>query len=132
MKAFERIAAKQQQITYKKVGKKYVPQNDPFAYDGLREGWHLIKIDKGCTSIRSCVYPSNVELIAAARDKQDKIMDIIRAASEAKPKEGVPLSAEARSDWQWFIGKHGKEFSTLYYPSFYDNAEKIMNAILEK
>jgi hypothetical protein len=57
---------------------------------------------------------------------------IIREASEAKPKEGVPMSEQARKDWQWFIDKHGKEFSTIYFPSFQENAEKIVQALLTK
>lgn len=132
MKAADRIATKQQNILYKKVGKKYVQANDPWAYDGLREGWWLIKVEAGCTSIRSVVYPAQAELLAAARDKEDQLVKIIREASEAKPKEGVLMSDEARKDWQWFIDKHGKEFSTIYFPSFQENAEKIVKALLEK
>lgn len=132
MKAADRIATKQQNILYKKVGKKYVQANDPWAYDGLREGWWLIKVEAGCTSIRSVVYPAQAELLAVARDKEDQLVKIIREASEAKPKEGVLMSDEARKDWQWFIDKHGKEFSTIYFPSFQENAEKIVKALLEK
>lgn len=47
-------------------------------------------------------------------------------ASEAKPKEGVPLSEECRKDWQAFMEKHGKELSTIYFPSFQENAEKLL------
>jgi hypothetical protein len=132
MKSSDRIALKKQNILYKKVGKKYVPINDPWAYDGLREGWWLVKVGEGFTSIRSIVYPNKAELLAAARDKEDQLVKIIREASEAKPKEGVPMSDEARKDWQWFIDKHGKEFSTIYFPSFQENAEKIVKALLEK
>jgi len=132
MKATDRIANKEEQILYKKVGKKYVKANDPWAYDGLREGWWLVKVSEHCTSIRSIVYPNKAEIIAAAKDKEDELLKIIREASEAKPKEGVPMSDEARKDWQWFIDKHGKEFSTIYFPSFQENAEKIVKALLEK
>jgi hypothetical protein len=59
------------------------------------------------------------------------LIDIIRAASEAKPKEGVPLSDSAREDWTKFVAKHGDEFSVLYYPSFNDTAENIVKALLK-
>lgn len=131
MKASERIAHKEQQILYKRVGKKYVQVNDPWAYDGLREGWWLVKVSEGCTSIRSAVYPNKAEIIAAAKDKEDELVKIIRESSEAKPKEGVPLSEECRKDWQALIEKHGKELNTLYYPSFQENAEKIISTLLE-
>ena len=130
MKAINRIT--DETILYKKVGKKYVQASDPWAYTGLREGWWLVKVEAGFTSIRSAVYPAKAEILAAAKDKQDELVDIILKASEAKPKEGVPMSEQARKDWEWFISKHGKEFSTIYYPSFQENAEKIVDALLKK
>ena len=130
MKALDRIA--NETILYKKVGKKYVQASDPWAYTGLREGWWLVKVSSGCTSVRSAVYPAKAEILAAAKEKEDELVDIIRKVSEAKPKEGVPISEEARKDWQWFISKHGKEFNTIYYPSFQENAEKIVDALLKK
>jgi len=132
MKAIDRAYNKQNNILFQKKGNKYVQVNDPWAYDGLREGWWLIKVKEGSTSIRSIVYPAQAELLAAARDKEDQLVKIIREASEAKPKEGVPMSDEARKDWQCFIDKHGKEFNTIYFPSFQENAEKIVKALLEK
>ena len=129
MKAIERIAHKE--TLYSKVGKKYVPVNDPYAYEGLREGWWLVKVAEGSTTIRSIVYPSKAEIIAAAKDKEDQLVKIIREASEAKPKEGVALSEQCLKDWQWLMGKHGEELSAIYYPSFQENAEKIVNALLE-
>jgi hypothetical protein len=130
MNALTRISHKTQ--LYKKVGKKYIEHNDPWALDGLQDGWWLIKVTPGSKTIRSIVYPHKAEILAAAKDKQDEIIDIIREASEAKPKEGVPMSEQARKDWQWFIDKHGKEFNTIYYPSFHENAEKIVEALLTK
>jgi len=130
MNALTRISHKTQ--LYKKVGKKYIEHNDPWALDGLQDGWWLIKVTPGSKTIRSIVYPHKAEILAAAKDKQDEIIDIIREASEAKPKEGVPMSEQARKDWQWFIDKHGKEFSTIYFPSFHENAEKIVEALLTK
>jgi len=131
MKAVERIANKESQILYRKVGRKYVKNNDPYAYDGLRDGWHLIKVDKGCTSIRSCVYPDRAEIIAAMKDKEDKIIEIIRKASEPKPQGGVKMSEQAAADWNAMVKNHGNEFSAIYYPSFQENAEKIVAALLD-
>jgi hypothetical protein len=130
MKALDRIA--NETILYKKVGKKYVQASDPWAYTGLREGWWLVKVSSGCTSIRSAVYPAKAEILAAAKEKEDELVDIIRKVSEAKPKEGVPMSEQACKDWEWFMSKHGKEFNTIYYPSFQENAEKIVDALLKK
>jgi hypothetical protein len=131
MNASTRIYEKMNQQLYKKIGRKYVPVNDPYALDGLREGWWLVKVAPCSTSIRQCVYPHKAELQAAAKDKEDQLINIIRAASEAKPKEGVALSEQAHADWKAFVAKHGDEFSTMYYPSFQENAEKIVEALLK-
>lgn len=128
MNSTTRIAHKTQ--LYKKVGKKYIEHNDPWAIDGLEDGWWLVKVAPGSKTIRSIVYPHNAEIIAAAKDKEDELVAIIREASEAKPKEGIPLSEECRKDWQALMEKHGKELSTIYFPSFQENAEKIVKALI--
>ena len=131
MNAQTRIYDKMSQIRYKKVGRKYVQENDPYGYDGLSEGWWLVKVAPGSTSIRQQVYPNKSEISAAARDKEDQLVDIIRKASEARPQQR-PLTPEALADWQAFIAKHGEQFTTLEYPSIQENAEKIIEALLQK
>ena len=130
MNASMRIYDKMNQQLYRKVGRKYVPISDPYALDGLREGWWLVKVSPGSTSIRQQVYPSKAEISAAARDKADELLQIIREASEAKPAK-IPISPEALADWQAFIAKHGNEFSSLQFPSMQENAEKIIEALLK-
>jgi hypothetical protein len=131
MNAINHIYAKQDQILYKKKGNKYVQANDVSVLDGLREGWHLVRVEDGCKSIYHNVYPAKAELLAAAKNKRDELVKIIREASEAKP-VNQPLSEQALADWKWFMSRNGKEFNTLSYPSFHENAEKIVNALLEK
>jgi len=131
MNAQQRIYNKMEQIRYKKVGRKYVQDNDPWAYEGLREGWWLVKVAAGSTSIRQAIYPHKAEIIAAAKDKEDQLVEIIRKASEARP-QSIPLSEQAKADWAWFMSRNGKEFNTLEYPSMQENAEKIIEALLEK
>jgi hypothetical protein len=130
MNASMKIYDKMNQIRYKKVGRKYVQDNDPWAYDGLREGWWLVKVAPGSTSIRQQVYPSKAEISAAAKDKEDELLQIIREASEAKPTK-IPISPEAIADWQAFIAKHGDEFNSLQFPSMQENAERIIEALLK-
>ena len=129
MNASTKVYDKMNQIRYKKVGRKYVQDNDPCAYEG-REGFWLVKVAAGSTSIRQQVYPCKAEITAAARDKEDQLVDIIRKASEARPSQN-PLTPEALADWQVFIARHGKEFNTLEYPSIQQNAEKIIEALLK-
>jgi hypothetical protein len=131
MNASTRVYEKMNQQLYKKVGRKYVPVNDVCAYDGLQEGWWLVKVAPSSTSIRQCVYPHKAEIQAAAQDKADELIDIIRAASIARPPEGVPLSEAAFASWKKLVAKHGDEFSTMHYPSIQENAEKIIEALLK-
>ena len=124
-----RLAIKEDQRLYRKVGKKFVPVNDPYAYDGLRNGFWLVKVENGCTSIRQEVYPDNACIHAAARLMEDELVDIIRKACEARPSK-TPLSPEEKKDWDKFIKKHGESFNTLHYPSMQENAEKIVKALI--
>jgi hypothetical protein len=131
MNAETRIYEKMNNQLYKKVGNKYVPINDPYAYDGLREGWWLLKVKPGSTSIRQLVRPATAEFQAAIRDKEEQLVDIICKASEARP-QNIPISEQAKKDWEWFISRNGKEFNMLEYPSIQENAEKIIEALLDK
>lgn len=126
-----RAADKEDKRLYRKAGKKYVPVNDPYAYDGLRDGFWLIHVEEGCTSIRQQIYPEKSPVTAAARLMEEKLIDIIRKASEARPQKN-PLTPEEKKDWDKFIAKHGNSFNTLCYPSFQENAEKIVAALLDE
>jgi hypothetical protein len=124
-----RLAIKEDQRLYRKVGKKFVPVNDPYAYDGLRDGFWLIQVKDGCTSIRQEVYPDNACIHAAARLMEKELVDIVRKACEARPSK-TPLSPEEKKDWDKFIKKHGESFNTLHYPSMQENAEKIVKVLI--
>ena len=124
-----RAAAKEDQRLYRKVGKKFVPANDPYAYDGLRNGFWLIQVKDGSTSIRQEIYPDKASLHAAARLMEDKLIQIICGACEARPNE-TELSPEEKKDWDAFIKKHGDSFNTLSYPSIQESAEKIVKALI--
>jgi len=130
MTAKEQIELKESQILYKKVGRKYVQVTDSDAYYGLRDGFWLVKVAPGSTSIRQQVYPAKAELTAAIREKEEQLIDIIREASEARP-QTRPLTPEALVDWKKFIKKHGSQFSTLEYPSIQSNSERIIEALLK-
>jgi hypothetical protein len=123
------IEHKKNQTLYKRVGNKYVQANDPWAYEGLREGFWLVQVREGSTSIRSQVWPAKAAISAAARVKEEELVDIIRKASEARPTQR-PISEQALKDWQKFIKKHGSEFSSLEYPSLQENAAKIIKALV--
>ncbi len=123
-------ASKEDQRLYRKVGKKFIPANDPYSYDGLREGFWLIHIKEGCTSIRQQIHPEKSAITAAARLMEEKLIKIIREASAARPTK-IALTPEEKKDWDKFIAKHGDSFNTLHYPSIQENAEKIVAALVD-
>lgn len=131
MNAKQRIEQAESNILYRKQGKRYIPVNDPNAYYGLDEGYWLVKVDPGCTSIRQCVHPDKAEIQAAAHSKQNKLMDIIRKAGEARPQK-ILLTKDEHNDWEAFIKKHGESFHTLCYPSLQEVTEKIIDELLKK
>ncbi len=124
-----RAAAKEDQRLYRKVGKKFVPVNDPYAYDGLRNGFWLIQVKDGSTSIRQEIYPDKASLHAAARLMEDKLVQIICGACEARPNQ-TELSPQEKKDWEAFMKKHGQSFNTLSYPSIQESAEKIVKTLI--
>jgi hypothetical protein len=124
-------ARKEQKRLYRKCGKKFLPVNDPYAYDGLKNGFWLIQIKDGCTSIRQQIYPDKAHITSAALLMEEKLLEIIRKSGEARPAK-TALTPEQKKDWDRFIKKHGAEFNTLHYPSLQENAEKIIEALLGK
>lgn len=126
-----RINCKNEGQLYQKKGKKYVKANDVWALEGLRNGDYFIRVRDGSTSIRQAVYPHKAPLIMAARDLEDKLIDIIRSASQARPKS-IPLTVQAKADWDRLIKNSGESFSTLEYPSIQENAEAIVKVLLDK
>ena len=124
-------ALKEEKRLYRKCGKKFTPVNDPYAYDGLKNGFWLIQIKDGSTSIRQQIYPDKAHITSAARLMEEKLVEIIRKSGEARPSK-TALSREQKKDWDRFIKKHGAEFNTLHYPSLQENAEKIIEALLGK
>jgi hypothetical protein len=121
---------KEECTVYKKVGDRFVPISDPWAYEGLREGWWIVRVQPGSTSIRQCIYPDKAPIQAAALELEDQLTGIIRAASQARPFQS-PITPQLKRDWDKFLAKHGNQFSNLQYPSFQQNAEDIINAILK-
>jgi hypothetical protein len=131
MNAQKRIEQVESKILYRKQGKRYIQVTDDNSYFGLQEGYWLVKIASGCTSIRQCVYPDKAEIQAAAHNKQDKLMEIVRKAGEARPQK-TKLTEEEHKDWQAFIKKHGESFNMLCYPSLQEITEKIIDELLKK
>lgn len=121
-------ARRESQRLYRKNGRRYIPFNDPYSLDGLSDGFWLIKIEGGHTSIRQEIQPDKVAIHAAAKEMEDQLMSIIEEACKPEPVK-IALSDEEKKDWDWLIAKHGKTFRVLNYPSFEATARQIISVL---
>lgn len=128
-KAADKIRDKEQKQLYKKVGKKYVPVSMYDELESLPEGWWLVKVTPGCRSMKACMYPDNAELEAAMKDAQDKIVDILNKATQARPRV-KPITPEFKRAWERMVKKFGSEMNMLEYDSLYGIAETILKEVM--
>lgn len=127
--AVDNIKSQEEKILYKRTESgKYVATTDPWAHEGLSEGWWLVKVQAGSTSIRQCLRPDNAELEAAKKDAEEKIVSILHRCLEAHPKSSH-VSPEFSRAWKRISKKYSQEMLLLQYPSLYEAAEKILSEL---
>jgi len=113
---------------YKKVGKRYVQVNDPWSSCyGLCEGWHLIHVEPGSVSERALVWPDNVELEAAIREKADQLVRILEDASRARPSR--ELTHEQLEAWEDLNRRFPEMFRWVAYDSLAGIADRVLNEL---
>ena len=130
--AMSRIYHKEQSRLYKRTSAgKYVAVNGPYAYDGLREGWWLVRVQPNVTTIRQAIYPDRAEVEAALLEVEDQLVRLIADAAKVQsPKE--PLTPEAAAAWENLVKAGGESFRTLNYGSYQDIAERVLAPIRAK
>lgn len=130
--AMSRIHHKEQSRLYKRTAAgKYVAVNDPYAYDGLREGWWLVRVQPGMTSIRQAAYPDRAEVEMAILEVEDQLVRMIADAAKVLPPK-TPLTPEAAAAWENLVKVGGESFRTLSYGSYQDIAERVLAPIRAK
>lgn len=127
MNAKESVENKENQVRYKKVGRRYEAVSTEFDTFGLEKGWYLVKIGDGCTSYRQQVRPNNAEADAAFRNAEDKMVEILREAHEARPTR--KLTKKQLKDWNEIKQKHPDVFDMIQYDSLQGIAEKIIKEV---
>ena len=129
-KAAEYIRASEANKLYKKVNGRFVQANDYDCTTGLREGWWLVKVEPGSTSMKCCLFPDRAEVQAAMIEAEDKIVEILRKATEAKPKV-KEITPEFKKAWEKMVKKFGSEMNYLEYNSLQGVAETIMKEVMK-
>lgn len=125
------IAHKKTQQLYRRKGNRYIPVNDPYAYDGLREGSWFVKVSPECTTIRAAIYPNHMEIQAALYDLEEKLVKLIGDAARARPKRTLLTPAE-KAAWDKLIEIGGDEFNVLSYDSYQGIADTICGKVKER
>lgn len=129
MIARKRIQKKEEAQMYRKVGSKYEPVGDLYAYEGLGEGWWLIRVQPGCTTVRECVYPDRAEAAAAFRECADQLAKWIMDASSGRP-DKHKMTEDEVADWKKLVKKHGWRY--IQYDSAVQIADKVIAEVVKR
>jgi hypothetical protein len=127
MKAIDRINTQEQEVYYKKVGKRYIQVNDPHWIEGLGKGFFLVWKKDGSTSIRHQIYPQLAEIRAGVELGKEVILNALQRAMKCHSRK--KLTPEEAADWDAIVKKHPEAFSYLQYDSLNDMAENIIQEI---
>lgn len=120
-------------IYYEKVGRRYVPvaEYDSDFLDSFPKGNHLVMSYPGGRSTRYNIDPALAPMIAAGRFAEDKMLDVMRKASEGKPKVR-PFTEKQIKAWKQLQEAMGDEMFYLQYPSNMDIVEAGVKAMQEE
>jgi hypothetical protein len=90
-----------EEILYRKVGKRYVRVNDPWAYTGLSNGhWH-VWVRPHSTTMRQFIIPDKEGVSAAIEEVRDAMVAALIEANRGTPST-VPLSEKEKEAYKVF------------------------------
>ena len=114
---------------YQKIGKRYFPVNDIYAYEGLGEGSWLVTVGNGCTSIRKSITPDTAAVEIAFKITEDKLTKIISKYVEAKPSRTPLTPKEKRAMAAYYKVMNGEGLLMFTYPSIQQMSEDILKDV---
>lgn len=122
----------EREFLYKKVktgGRpKYEPVREIDVFNtSYPFGTHLVVVDGSHTIYKYHVEKDFASITAAATSMVDDLVDVLVDASEARP-DKTPITKEQQEAWENCKKAFNGDFR-VYYPSRYDIANKIMEAI---
>ena len=120
-------------VYYTKVGRRYVPvaEYDSDFLDSFPKGTHIVMSYPGGRSTRYNIDPALAPMIAAGRFAENKMLDAMRKASEARPKQR-PYTEKQIKAWKKLQEAMGEEMFYLQYPSNMDIVEAGIDAMQEE
>jgi hypothetical protein len=120
-------------IFYVKQGRRYVPHSTYSSEfcDSFPKGTHLVQSYPGGTLRRFNIDPAYAPMIAAGRVAEDKISEIIRKATDLRPKR-APITPGQAAAWENLVKEFGEEARMLEWPSARDACEEAVNAMVKE
>jgi len=120
-------------VFYKKVGRRYVPvsEYDQTLMDAFPKGSHLISVYPGGEIRRYNVDPAYAPMIAAGRVAEDMISEVIRKATDLRPKR-APITLAQKKAWDNLVKELGEEARVLEWPSAREACTAAVNAMIEE
>jgi hypothetical protein len=120
-------------IFYEKVGRRYKPvyEYDQTLMDAMPKGAHLICVYPGGRSTRYSVNIAYAPMIAAGRVAEDKISEVIRKATDLRPRN-KPITKKQKEAWDNLVKEFGEDARMLEWPSAREACEVAVKAMQDE
>jgi hypothetical protein len=117
-------------IFYVKQGRRYVPHSTYSSEfcDSFPKGTHLVDVYPGGQSRRFNINPAYAPMIAAGRVAEDAISNVIRKATDLRPKT-APITPEQKEAWDNLVRVFGEDARMLEWPSAREACEEAVKAM---
>jgi hypothetical protein len=117
-------------IFYIKKGRKYIPHSTYSSEfcDSFPKGTHLVDVYPGGSSRRFNIDPAYAPMIAAGRVAEDAISEVIRKATDLRPKS-APITPEQKEAWDNLVRVFGEDARYLEWPSAREACEAAVKAM---
>lgn len=113
---------------YAKRGKRYHPVATYLRHDLYPKGFVLVHTKPGIISITRSVDPDRAAFVAAAKEKEDAVREVLADAFKARPARGKePVTPDQHAAWNAL----NKAFGTDMYYIEFDSIGGITDRILK-
>jgi len=122
---------KEEVIFYVKRGRRYIPHSTYSSEfcDSFPKGTHLVQSYPGGSMRRFNIDPAYAPMIAAGRVAEDAISEVIRKATDLRPKT-APITPEQKEAWDNLVRVFGEDARYLEWPSAREACEEAVKAMM--
>ena len=122
-----------QEQLYRKVKNRYLPVNDPYAYEGLSEGTWVVVVKPGQRSMRIQTCSDFSRLDAALLEFGEHLTTAIQKHSALRP-SSRKMSEKEQKAWAAFKKTMGNDmpFVVGEYPSAHEIAQNAIESLKQR